>query len=482
MTRKPRRLIFGAISFCVTIGVAIPSSAASASPLPAAAQEAVNQGMSADQQGNYLAAIGHFREALTAAPDDPQIFFNLGVAESKIPGRELRAISWFGAYLSVEPDAPNTKAVLKEINTLRSVHRQTLLAVVRLADEAAAHSGNDGFVAVVDQYRARAGDFSTALIKAAAFQPRLRDSVYSEIALSQALAGDSAGAIATFGLIEAEEVRSVAQTRAIEAQLDVGDIQGALQIWSLMSSLARVNGVGGFGEPTAASLIAGVRSKLGDRAGAKAIIAAALRDAALVTGNRHSVYVDIAKAQARDGDMSGALRTVSLLEDTFDRDIVLGNIAGVLAERGEISKAFAVTKKISAMTRPFDFQSIAQSMIAIAQAEHGDMRSAKRTAASIRDGTTRIKAQKSIAQTQAREESAAAEWLECLDSSEPSSLCALNKTVFLDLRGRLHADASASDSEALASTLLDTMFAMVQADYAARQHLARQGSPLGRDQ
>src|SRR4051794_4347014 len=69
-------------------------------PLPPAAQEALNKGILAAKVPDYLLAIRFFEEARKLAPAAPMIFLNLGLAESRIPGRELRAIATFGTYLA----------------------------------------------------------------------------------------------------------------------------------------------------------------------------------------------------------------------------------------------------------------------------------------------------------------------------------------------------------------------------------------------
>jgi hypothetical protein len=84
--------------------------AAAPAPLPSAAQEVLNKGILAAKLPDYLLAIRYFEEARKLAPQAPVIFLNLGIAESKMPGRELRAIAWFGAYLSAAPDATNAAA------------------------------------------------------------------------------------------------------------------------------------------------------------------------------------------------------------------------------------------------------------------------------------------------------------------------------------------------------------------------------------
>ncbi|MGP1614723.1 MAG: tetratricopeptide repeat protein, partial [Pollutimonas bauzanensis] len=81
------------------------SKAPTPAPLPPAAQEALNKGIIAAKVPDYPLAIRYFEEARKLAPDAPVVYLNLGLAESKIPSRELRAIAWFGVYLAAYPDA-----------------------------------------------------------------------------------------------------------------------------------------------------------------------------------------------------------------------------------------------------------------------------------------------------------------------------------------------------------------------------------------
>jgi hypothetical protein len=69
-------------------------------PLPPAAQVAFDKGITAAKEGGYVLAIRYLQEARKLAPQAPQIFRSLGAVEAKIPGRELRAIAWYSAYLA----------------------------------------------------------------------------------------------------------------------------------------------------------------------------------------------------------------------------------------------------------------------------------------------------------------------------------------------------------------------------------------------
>jgi tetratricopeptide (TPR) repeat protein len=82
------------------------------------AQAALDQGLSAAKLQEWSVAIRCFNQARAAAPDAPEPLFNLGLAESQIKGRELRAICWFEAYLALVPNAANAADVRKQISDL----------------------------------------------------------------------------------------------------------------------------------------------------------------------------------------------------------------------------------------------------------------------------------------------------------------------------------------------------------------------------
>src|SRR5262245_48478893 len=96
---------FTLLSCCLVVVFFAPLETAR-DELPPEAQEAFDKGVIAAKQKDYQVAIRFFQEARTLAPDAREIFFNLGLAESKIPGHELRAICWFGAYLAANPNVP----------------------------------------------------------------------------------------------------------------------------------------------------------------------------------------------------------------------------------------------------------------------------------------------------------------------------------------------------------------------------------------
>ena len=90
-------------------------SARSLAEVPPEAQPAFNKGVLAAQQQEWDIALQSFQDARKAAPTAPEIYYNLGLTESKIPGRELRAIAWLAAYLAADPAARNASAVKSAI-------------------------------------------------------------------------------------------------------------------------------------------------------------------------------------------------------------------------------------------------------------------------------------------------------------------------------------------------------------------------------
>src|SRR5947208_869550 len=93
-------------------------------PLPAAAQAAINNGINAAKESDYRTAIRHFEEARKIAPNAPTVLYDMGLAESNIPGRELRAMAWLGAYLAANPAASNKIAVQGQIGKLKAEQQE----------------------------------------------------------------------------------------------------------------------------------------------------------------------------------------------------------------------------------------------------------------------------------------------------------------------------------------------------------------------
>jgi tetratricopeptide (TPR) repeat protein len=119
------------------------AAAGSCAELTPDAQQAVNKGILAAQQQDYLLAIRYFADARKISPKAPEIYYDLGLAESKIAGRELRAIAWLAAYVAANPSAPNVDAVKSEIDALDVKSQSNLSRLIRSVQDAAGQTGSD---------------------------------------------------------------------------------------------------------------------------------------------------------------------------------------------------------------------------------------------------------------------------------------------------------------------------------------------------
>src|SRR3954453_9566398 len=117
MTRTRRRAVrFSAIFFLLCIvSCAATGQTQVEAKLSAAAQQALDKGvLAAKQDHDFIRAMEQFQEARRLAPGASIVYLNLGLAESKIPRRELRSVAWFAAYLAAEPDATSSSAIKEE--------------------------------------------------------------------------------------------------------------------------------------------------------------------------------------------------------------------------------------------------------------------------------------------------------------------------------------------------------------------------------
>jgi hypothetical protein len=116
----------------------------STNALPPDAQDAIDKGIIAAKNQDYLLAIRYFEDARKIAPNSPEIFYNLGLAESQIPGRELRAICWFGAFLTAEPNSPKAAAIKEQIKVLDVKSQSNISRLLQSAQDVATKSRLNG--------------------------------------------------------------------------------------------------------------------------------------------------------------------------------------------------------------------------------------------------------------------------------------------------------------------------------------------------
>jgi tetratricopeptide (TPR) repeat protein len=110
----------------------VVSSGSAQTSLSPSAQKALDAGIASAKAGDYVGAIKTLSDARKIAPDAPAIYFNLGLAESKIPGHEVRAICALEAYLALSPDGTNAAAVRTAIANLETQARSNVDKMIEI--------------------------------------------------------------------------------------------------------------------------------------------------------------------------------------------------------------------------------------------------------------------------------------------------------------------------------------------------------------
>lgn len=314
----------------------------SPAPLPAAAQDAVNKGIIAAKVPDYLLAIRFFEEARKIAPQAPVVYLNLGLAESRMPGRELRAIAWFSAYLAAYANATNAAAVKDQIAVLDVRDQSNISRFLKSVRDAASQlSGDDKDLALVyvAGLLAEAGDQAEAFQTIELMQDR-KGQAQQFITEGQAKTGNIPGAKRTADLIRDWTYKSRAQRSIAEAQLNAGDTAGAKE--TLASALFAAERIGNASSTDSEqNYIAQTQIEAGDIAGAR-------KTATLTQGTLYKVwaYSRIAKAQAISGDTASAQMTLASAQQAVDveRDVSVKSEA-----ESEIKQAKNMVKLIASM-------------------------------------------------------------------------------------------------------------------------------------
>lgn len=390
--------------------------------LPPAAQEAIDKGVLAAKLPDYPLAIRYFEEARKIAPDSPAIYFNLGLAESKIPGRELRAICWFSAYLAADPKSVNAASVKEQIQILEIKSQSNVSHLIQNLQESPANDKNNGFAMVAELW-ADSGDVATALKVSRLIQSDVyRGTAQVSIAASQAKAGDFQGALKTAELVERPDYRSRAFLKTAEIQIDNGDLTGAES--SIAQSRRAADSVID-DKSSQLKEVAEMQIKAGNKTAAQATLKAAL---VAEDSRKISDYMDlvlktqvqsyIANVQISAGDIEGAKQTLfttfketEQISDPAYRAQRQEDVLEYQAQAGDASNAMktykALLKSISlisdaARQKSFtDHLRFEQGGLAEAQAKAGDFAGALKMANEITDRDKRSWTLYHIAQTQA---------------------------------------------------------------------------------
>ena len=170
------------VSFFLFVELALSIALRAQEPsdeLPPPAKEAVEKGLSAAGQKEWKLAIRYFEEARKAALHSPVALYNLALAEMQIPGRELRAVAFFEAYLLGAPQTDKAAAIRSQIANLElKTEANTGLIIDMLKSLASKYAAGS--------YEQRSAQQSVAVLQAHA------GDVNAAMAGAQQLASDSA--------------------------------------------------------------------------------------------------------------------------------------------------------------------------------------------------------------------------------------------------------------------------------------------------
>ncbi len=309
--------------------------------LPPAAQSAVDNGIAAAKTQDYMLAVRYFEEARKVAPMAPEIYYDLGLAESKISGRELRAIAWFESYLAADKNATNAAAVSAQVNALDARSRDNVAKLLSSARQAATSKSRDEIftsysLSEVARVAAQAGNVTFALqIVDLLSSARDKAETLKNIACAQADAGDFQGAIANAGTIQGPlpHWRTATLFYIGRLQAKAGDFSGALQTVQMMQTPEDKNNLRG--------TIAQAQADAGKTADALQTI-----DAIQEPPAKGSALLDVANAQVKRHNVIGAkqtlalaLKAASLVGNVSDRASLRNRIAELQVTAGDIAGA-----------------------------------------------------------------------------------------------------------------------------------------------
>jgi tetratricopeptide (TPR) repeat protein len=354
------------------------------------ARQAMEKGLAAANSKDYRLAIRHFEEARKIAPYAPELLFNLGLAESRTPGRELAAMVWLKAYLAADPEAAGAQKVQNLCSQLDATAEGTIKKLIDLEIEMLGRLPESGWRHIsfswMVTYRLHLRDLAGAR-QTAELMGNAKGGGYYKIAQYQAENGDVEGALKTAEI--ASDKGYLYQSIAMD-QARMGDVAGTLRTMELarrfgrddfttvMEALARRSDVDGAmkvaeaaGIKSPAFLISRAQAKKGDVKGA---MQTAERGG---FGKEPGVCTDIAEAQAKKGDLQGALQTAERGGLTRESE-VYGYIAAAQATNGDIKTALQTAEKVRESERYA--RQVAYRGIAFAQALKGDLAGARKTA------------------------------------------------------------------------------------------------------
>lgn len=225
-----RYIIRSGIKYGLVVFLAFISSSRLVGEMVPEAQDDIEKGKEAAQMNNNLDAVAWFEAARQFAPNAPEVYGNLGLVESRMAGREPRAICWFGAYLSLAPSSPNAAAVKSKIDALDAKYKGYLVKLTDKIENAAkliSTNKQDHLAQVID-LRVLEDDISGAQRVADLSQDEYWKNLdEAEIASMQLRMGNTKAAMETAKLIIHAGWKAETLGKIVKAQANSGDIDGA---------------------------------------------------------------------------------------------------------------------------------------------------------------------------------------------------------------------------------------------------------------
>lgn len=429
--------------------------------LSPAAQDSLNKGVIAAKAPDYLLAIRYFQDARKVSPGAPVLLFNLGLAESKIAGRELRAMTWFHAYLVTSPGAENAAAVNEQIKVLDVRSHLNLSRLLKTVQQAASQL-RSGSVHVnpvhwalkrVSTLWAMSGDYAAAFEIADLIQnDATKADALGSIALEQATAGDIPAAVQTANGIQDALGKGIALSAIAEAQAKAGDTAGARQSLGAAVQLAGTMKPSSFELSMmqwcmvkAQAVIAEGQAKARDSTGSAEGFAIALNVANNIQHWEYKVrsQAGVAEGQARSGNgmvarqtFASALQTVGSIREATDKSSAQAIVAEAQARAGDkagASESFVLALQTANGIKDVFYKELELRGIGRAQARAGDFSGAQETAGGIQNDAG-MRAE--VLRTIAKEQRGIAAGQVGLDWTLVNDRL-LNAPVFLDVAGYL---------------------------------------------
>jgi tetratricopeptide (TPR) repeat protein len=186
-----------------------------------------------------------------------------------------------------------------------------------------------------------------------------RDCILAEIALEQAKRGDASGARKTTEAISYEYLRALTAAKAAAITARRGDRASARALIKWSFDLAELAGYRGY----ELMEIASAETLAGETEAARKTFLRALATVGPSAMNQ-SIVVD---AQAKAGDLEGALQTIEAINDSGAKERALRYIVRTLAKTGDSRRAVEIAGRLSANERVLALHDASE-----AQAERGD--------------------------------------------------------------------------------------------------------------